>query len=65
MQEIDNSPIAAVASRFIQDCHADRYLGSKRVTILGEQPRTPHSNLLPEILGYRIELQRLNANSGS
>jgi hypothetical protein len=31
----------------------------------GEQPRTPRSNLLPEIQGYRIELQRLKVNSAT
>ena len=34
MQEIVISLVAAVACRFMQDRHAGRYLGSKRVTIL-------------------------------
>ena len=39
MLEIVNSPMAAVASKFMQDRHADRYLGSKRMMILvGNRP---------------------------
>jgi hypothetical protein len=34
MQGIVISLVAAVACRFMQDRHASRYLGSKRVTIL-------------------------------
>jgi hypothetical protein len=45
MQEIVISLVAAVACRFMQDRHAGRYLGSKRVTILvsAKQPRTSHN----------------------
>lgn len=39
MREIVNILVAAVACRFIQDRHAGRYLGSKRVMILvGNSP---------------------------
>jgi hypothetical protein len=34
MQEIVISLVAAVARKFMHDCHPDLYLGSKRVTIL-------------------------------
>jgi hypothetical protein len=45
MQEIVNSLVAAVACRFIQDRHAGRYLGPKRVAILVENsPTCPTAN---------------------
>ena len=48
MLEIVNSPMAAVASKFMQDRHADRYLGSvPRIEanddLGGEQARTCHN----------------------
>jgi hypothetical protein len=47
MQEIVNSVVAAVACRFMQNRHASRYLGSKRVTIFGGgiAPADPGSSL--------------------